>query len=108
MNLQWAGPVLAVVTFAKIGIGHVAVRRLNYHYGTKPATYLITLGLALLAGSLFVSSNLLSAALGIIGITTLWDAYEMFRQEDRVRRGHAPANPERPVEQRRGQRGSGR
>lgn len=37
MTLQWAGLVLAVLTFGTIGLGHVAVRKLNYRYGTKPA-----------------------------------------------------------------------
>jgi hypothetical protein len=34
-------------------------------------------------------------------MTTLWDSFELMRQEERIRRGHAPANPNRPVEERR-------
>jgi hypothetical protein len=98
MNLQWAGLVLAIVSFSTIGIGHVAVRWLNFHFGTKPAATLIFLGLVSLVTSLVASCNLVSAVFGIIGITTLWDSYELFRQEERIRRGHAPANPHRPVE----------
>ena len=98
MTLQWAGPVLAVLTFGTIALGHVAVRKLNYRYGTKPAPVFLLLGLGFLALSLLVTSNLASAALGIVGMTTLWDAVEFVRQEERIRRGHAPANPDRPVE----------
>jgi hypothetical protein len=30
VTLQWAGLVLAVLTFGTIGLGHVAVRKLNH------------------------------------------------------------------------------
>ena len=101
MILQWAGPVLALTTLATIGFGHVVVRKVNYLYGTKPVPYVFILGLVFLFFSLRVDSDLASAALGIIAMTTLWDAYELIRQEERIRRGHAPANPNRPVEPRR-------
>ena len=101
MTLQWAGPILAAITFGTIGFGHVAVRKFNYLYGTKPTPFVFSLGLMFLFLSLFVRSDLASAILGIIGITTLWDSLELIRQEERIRRGHAPANPDRPVEPRR-------
>jgi hypothetical protein len=101
MTLQWAGPVLAVLTVGTIGLGHVAVRKLNYPYGSKPAPVFLVLGLGLLVLSLFTKANLTSAALGIVGMTTLWDAVEFIRQEEHIRRGHALANPDRPVESRR-------
>ena len=101
MTLQWAGLVLAVLTFGTIGLGHVMVRKLNYRYGTKPAPFFLILGLLFLGLSLLATDNLASAALGIVGMTTLWDAVEFIRQEERIRRGHAPANPHRPVTPRR-------
>jgi hypothetical protein len=101
MTLQWAGPVLAVVTFGTIGLGHVMVRRINYLYGTKPAPYVLGFGLVFLYVSLRMSSDLASATLGIVGVTVLWGSFELVRQEERIRRGHAPPNPNRPVEPRR-------
>ena len=98
MSVQWAGLVLAVTTVATIGFGHVLVRKLNYHFGTKPAPVAFLLGVVAMVASLFVSRNLTSAALGIIGITTLWDGVELIRQEARVRKGTAPRNPKRSVE----------
>jgi len=89
--------VLACVTFATIAFGHVMVRKVNYLYGTKPAPYLFGLSALFMGLSLGVG-DLASAALGIIGMTTFWDGLELFRQEQRIRRGHAPANPARPVE----------
>ena len=101
MTLQWAGLILAIATFGAIACGHVFVRKLNYRFGTKPVPYVILLGLLFLFLSLRTPDNLLSAVLGILAITTLWDALELVRQEERVRRGHAPQNPDRPVEARR-------
>jgi hypothetical protein len=68
---------------------------------TKPAPFFLVLGLGFLGLSLLITDNLASAALGIVGMTTLWDAVEFIRQEERIRRGHAPANPDRPVALRR-------
>ena len=48
MTLQWAGPVLAVATLATIGFGHMAVRKINYLYGTKPKPFVFVLGLLFL------------------------------------------------------------
>ncbi len=54
-------------------------------------------GLAALAASFAVDARLLSGSLGIFGITLLWDALECVRQQRRVVRGHAPANPQNAV-----------
>ncbi len=93
LDLQLAGPILAVVTFLTIWWGHVLVRITHYHLGTKPAPAIFLGGLLLLLTSTQTSSDLLSAALGIVGLTCIWDAFELHRQERRVRMGHAPLNP---------------
>ena len=86
MSLQWAGVILAFVTFATIGIGHVLVRRLHARYGTRPALPFFGAGLLVLTLSLATQSNLLSAVLGLTAITLLWDGIEMYRQEKRMQR----------------------
>jgi len=88
MNWQWTGPVLAVTTFATIGLGHMLVRRWHARFGTRPGWPLIAAGLLLLAGSLFMANDLLSAVVGITAVTIFWDGVEIFRQEQRARRGH--------------------
>ena len=103
MTLQWVGPMLAAVTVGTIWFGHVMVRRVNYRYGTKPAPFVFFLGLLVMVFSVITESDLLSGAAGIVGITTMWDAYELVRQEERVRLGRAPRNPNREVEPKRSQ-----
>ena len=85
MSLQWAGLLLALVTFGTIALGHVLVRRLYARFGTCPAAPLFLLGGLVLVGSLGASSGLLSGVLGITAITILWDGVEIFRQEKRLK-----------------------
>jgi hypothetical protein len=93
IELQWAGLALAVVTFVTIWWGHMMVRIVHYYFGTKPAPLIFGIGLLLVLGSTQVASDLISTSLGIVGLTLLWDAFELHRQEARVRMGHAPLNP---------------
>lgn len=85
MNLQWAGPILAAMTFITIGIGHILVRRLHAHFGTRPALPFFILGGLVLWSSLYAQSNLVSGILGITAITFLWDGIEIYRQDRRAR-----------------------
>jgi hypothetical protein len=89
MSLQWAGVILAITTFATIGLGHVLVRRWHARYGTRPAIPLFLAGGMVLLSSLLVAGDLLSGVLGITAITLLWDGVEMYRQERRVQREKA-------------------
>ena len=86
LSLQWAGPVLALTTFVTIGIGHVLVRKLHARFGTRPAIPFFILGGIVLLISLFSEINLVSAILGITGITLVWDGIEIYRQEKRMQR----------------------
>ncbi|MBI4772272.1 MAG: DUF4491 family protein [Chloroflexi bacterium] len=98
MNLNWIGPVSAAATFFSIWLGHVGVRKIEAASPTiwLPAAGALALGLALEVGALLSDSLHLSGALGIVGITLLWDALEFSRQHKRVKHGHAPANPANP------------
>ena len=92
MNLQWAGPILAFVTFATIALGHILVRYLHASFGTRPAVALFLVGASLMAGSAAASQDLLSGVLGITAITLVWDGVEIFRQEKRFQRDRFPKN----------------
>jgi hypothetical protein len=95
---NYLGIVSAIAAFLGVWLGHVAVRRIEYKAGNLLIPILVTLALGLIAeiASLMTGSLGVSAALGILGITLLWDSFEFIRQERRVRKGHAPANPNNP------------
>jgi len=96
MNL--IGVVAAVVTFLSVWFGHVAVRKIEFISPTIwiPVTAFFSFGLVVEFLSLSAINRSLSTALGIFGITLLFDAFEFVRQEKRVKKGHAPANPNNP------------
>jgi len=96
---SWAGPVLAVTTFATIGFGHVLVRRLHAQFGTRPGWPLVALGLALLGYSSLLPGKTLSAVVGITAVTVFWDGVEIFRQEKRKRREALKSRQNAPEEE---------
>jgi hypothetical protein len=95
---NYLGIVTAIAAFSGVWIGHVAVRRIEFNSRNLLPPILIALGLGLSAEifSLLTENVAVSAALGILGITLLWDSFEFIRQERRILKGHAPANPNNP------------
>jgi hypothetical protein len=98
MSWNGMGVIAAAATFFSIWLGHVGVRKIEQVSPTRwqPALCAAALGLALEGGALFTHSLLVSGALGIVGMTLLFDALEIYRQHNRVAHGHAPANPHNP------------
>ena len=98
MELNWIGIIAAAATFFGVWAGHVSVRKIEYRAYTVWVPSLITLILGLLMelGALLSDNQYLAAALGILGVTVLWDALEFWRQQERVRKGHSPANTDNP------------
>jgi hypothetical protein len=88
MKLQWAGLVFAFVIFSTIAIGHFLVRWLHPIFGTRLGLPFILLGVLVTILSLDVGNHILSGILGILGITTIWDGIEFFRQEKRVQQAN--------------------
>lgn len=95
MTINPIGFIAALAAFLGIWLGHVSVRIIERNAKSllSPIIVAVTLGLALEALSLSTANRLLSTATGILGITILWDALEFVRQEKRVKKGRAPANP---------------
>jgi len=98
MELNLIGIVAAASAFLGIWLGHVSVRFIE-RKAIKlwpPILIAIALGLSLELWSLMTDHWLLNTITGILGITILWDALEFVRQEERIKKGHAPANPDNP------------
>ena len=98
MDLNYVGLVAAMSTFLGVWFGHVAVRKIESISPTiwLPTAAFAIAGLAVEWLSLITSHFLLSTATGILGFTFLWDALEFTRQQNRIKKGHAPANPNNP------------
>lgn len=98
MELNTIGFVAAASTFLGVWFGHVAVRRIEAISLTiwLPTTIFALIGIGFEWLSVSTSNLLLSTASGILGFTFLWDALEFTRQQNRIKKGHAPANPNNP------------
>jgi hypothetical protein len=98
VNINLVGLSAALATFFGVWLGHVFVRKIERETVNlwKPALIATILGFGLELASFLISSLLLSVICGILGMTLLWDALEFFRQQKRIKRGHAPANPNNP------------
>jgi hypothetical protein len=96
--MNWIGLVAALTAFFSIWFGHIAVRRIEAISPTiwVPTTIFAALGLTVEILSLSIVNRPWSVALGILGFTLLFDALEFTRQQNRVKKGHAPANPNNP------------
>jgi hypothetical protein len=97
-GMNMIGLVCALCAFLNIWFGHVAVRYIEARAVSikLPVAVFALIGLVLESFALFSKSPVFSAALGISGILTIWDAFEFVRQQRRVVKGYAPANPKNP------------
>ena len=98
MEINTLGLTAALTAFLAIWGGHVSVRKIEFISPTiwLPTIIFAALGIITEYFSLSTVHRPLSAALGILGITLLFDAFELTRQQKRIRKGHAPANPNNP------------
>lgn len=98
MEINTLGLTAALTAFLSIWLGHVAVRKVEAEVRDIriPIVLAIVIGLLTEYCSLITDNLSLKTALGILGVTLLWDAFELHRQEKRVKHGHAPANPNNP------------
>ena len=87
------GIVIGVATFFIIGLFHPVVIKAEYYFGTKCWWVFLLLGLLGVAASLFIQSIMISALCGVFALYSFWTIKELFEQEERVRKGWFPKNP---------------
>ena len=99
MELNWLGLASALATFFGVWIGHVSVRKIEREVERIwiPSALALLLGIGLVTASFLTPGLILSAICGILAVTLFWDALELaVRQPNRIKHGHAPANPNNP------------
>ena len=93
MNLT--GLLIGVISFLIIGIFHPIVIKSEYYWGTRCWPLFLLGGLISLTLSIWVSSLIASAILGVLGFSFLWSILELFHQRKRVEKGWFPKNPKK-------------
>lgn len=89
------GIVIGIGTFLIIGIFHPIVVKAYYYWGTRCWWFFLILGTVGLLFSVWVSEILWSALLGVFSFSSFWTVKELFDQEERVKKGWFPKNPNR-------------
>ncbi|MGB9641281.1 MAG: DUF4491 family protein [Anaerolineales bacterium] len=96
------GFITGVSLFLGIWLGHVGVRKLEFNVANIKLPSMLFFLIGCILEWISITGNILEwkVIFGVVGVTLIWDALELFRQEKRVQRGHAPANPANPRHQR--------
>ena len=92
---QLSGLFIGICTFLIIGLFHPIVIKAEYYWGTKSWWLFLVLGVVGVIGSLFITEILFSSLLGVFAFSSFWSIKEIFEQEERVRKGWFPKNPNR-------------
>ncbi len=93
--MNWTGIILGAAAFLLIGVFHPIVIKSHYYFGTGCWWVFALGGIAFCAGSLFVAGVIPATILGVAGFSCFWSILEIFEQEQRVRKGWFPKNPNR-------------
>ena len=98
MEINLIGFAAALATFLGVWLGHVSVRKIERETVNLwiPVLIALAFGIGFEIASFLISNLSLSAMCGILGVTFIWDSFEFYRQQKRIKHGHAPANPKNP------------
>ncbi|MBR5725123.1 MAG: DUF4491 family protein [Muribaculaceae bacterium] len=89
------GLVLGLCSFLIIGLFHPIVIKGEYHYGQRFKWVFLIVGALLCIGSLLTDEVLISSLMGVGAFSCFWGIKEMKEQQERVRKGWFPRNPNR-------------
>lgn len=90
LNLH--GIVIGSAVFLITGIFHPIVIKGEYYFGKRIWPAFLLVGLACIVASAFIKGTILSSIIGVVGFSSLWSILELFKQEERVRKGWFPRN----------------
>ena len=91
--MNTAGIIIGIGAFAAIRIFHPIVIKAEHHFSKRCWPVFLALGLVLIAASVFVANVTVSAVLAVAGFCSLWSIGELFKQEERVKKGWFPKKP---------------
>lgn len=91
--MNFEGLIIGIAAFVIIGVFHPIVIKAEYYIGKKIWPVFLLAGLLLIALSIYINHITVSAIIGITGFASLWSIHELFEQEERVKKGWFPQNP---------------
>lgn len=96
MQIHFNGILVALFSYIIIGAFHPVVIKCEYYFSSKVWPVFLVSGVLLLIGALF-TTGMLSIVLSLLGATCLWSIHELKEQQERVKKGWFPENPNRKI-----------
>ncbi|MDO4216970.1 MAG: DUF4491 family protein [Bacteroidales bacterium] len=94
-DLNFIGLLIGVASFLCIGVFHPIVVKAEYYWSKHCWWVFLLIGLISLVASLLIKNLVLSTILGVFAFSSFWSIHELIKQEERVRKGWFPKNPNR-------------
>lgn len=93
--MNFSGIIIGVFAFVITGVFHPVVVKCEYYFSAKVWPLFLVTGIISAVISLSVESEIISGIFGILSFVLLWCIRELKEQEERVRKGWFPRNPNR-------------
>ncbi|NYB25921.1 MAG: DUF4491 family protein [Methanobacteriaceae archaeon] len=93
--MNFEGIIIGIGAFLIIGILHPVVIKAEYYIGKRIWPVFLIGGFFFIVLSLFIESVIITALIGVLGFSLLWGIHELFKQEERVKKGWYPKNMRR-------------
>lgn len=91
--MNWQGVATGLISFLIIGILHPVVIKAEYLWSKKIWPVFLLLGIICNVISLNINNIYASVVLAILGFSLFWSIGELHHQEERVKKGWFPQNP---------------
>ena len=92
-QLNWQAVIIGAVSFLIIGLFHPIVIKGEYYFGKCIWPLFLTVGIAFMLLALCLKSDFWSIIVSLVAFSSFWSIKELFEQEERVKKGWFPANP---------------
>ena len=92
--MNFNGLIIGAMSLLIIGIWHPIVIKSEYYFGKKiSAVIFFIIGAMCSFFSIFINTTIVSVAFALFGFSGFWGIKEVYEQEERVRKGWFPSNP---------------
>lgn len=93
--MNFLGLLVGATSFLVIGIFHPIVIKCEYYFSKNIWPVFLVGGIVFGVLSLFCENQIVSSILAVVAFSMFWSIKELFEQEQRVKKGWFPKNPDR-------------
>jgi hypothetical protein len=88
--MYFDGIIIGLIAFIMIGVFHPLVIYGEYYFGIKIWPFFLCFGIIVCIISVIIKNTIISAMMGIVGFSSFWSIFELFKQKKRVDKGWFP------------------